>query len=87
MIGDVLWLFLFASYFLGKRKPSSEESLHAVLKSFVPENQRFFMFVKDCLLSFVKKVGNKVAEERLNISSFVLDRIMQDKESSVVKKT
>ena len=65
---------------------TSEEALHVLLSHFTPNNQRFFSFIKDCLLSYIKKVGNKTAEERLGVSSFVLDVILQNEENLLKKK-
>ena len=58
----------------------SEEALQLSLENFVPENQTFFLFIKDCLLSYVKKLGNRVAEQRLEVSSFVIDKVIQSDE-------
>lgn len=65
---------------------TSEESLHGIMAGFIPDNQKFFLFVKDCLLGYIKKVGNRVAEERLEVSSYVLDRLMQSDEPLLTKK-
>jgi hypothetical protein len=65
---------------------TSEEALHSILSHFNPKNQKFFLFIKDCLLSYIKKVGNKTAEERLGVSSFVLDVILQNEENLLRKK-
>lgn len=65
---------------------TSEEALHVILSNFTPSNQKFFLFIKDCLLSYIKKVGNKTAEERLGVSGFVLDVILQNDENAPRKK-
>lgn len=65
---------------------TSEESLQAIMGSFVPDNQIFFSFIKDTLVNYIKKVGNRVAEERLGVSSYVLDKLLQKEEDEIVKK-
>lgn len=65
---------------------TSEEALHTILGNFSPGNQKFFLYIKDCLLSYIKKVGNKTAEERLGVSGFVLDVILQNDESAPKKR-
>ncbi|OMJ76197.1 hypothetical protein SteCoe_24493 [Stentor coeruleus] len=65
---------------------TSEEALHVLMGEFSPNNQKFFLFIKDCLLSYIKKVGNKSAEERLGISSYVLDRILTSEATFPIKR-
>ena len=64
---------------------TSEEALQAIMANFSPENQSFFLFIKSCLLSYIKKKGNKLAEESLGVSSYALDKILQG-DSEPIKK-
>jgi hypothetical protein len=65
---------------------TSEEALHGKMHHFLPENQKFFQFLKDCLLSYIKKIGPKAAEERLEISSYVIDAILQESQVKTKSK-
>lgn len=66
---------------------TSHEAIHSLLFSLHPENHRFFSFIRDCLISYIKKLGTKEAATRLGISSYVLDSILESSDSLQSSKT
>ncbi|CAG9331950.1 unnamed protein product [Blepharisma stoltei] len=63
---------------------TSHDAIHALLGNLKPELHKFFIFIRDSLITYVQKFGTRASGIRLGVSSYILDTILEASDNNFV---